>query len=159
MNKHQITNKFQAQNSKFKTFGVWVIGILVLFVIWDLGFVISVSADEGVKYSLLQPLPGVGQQVSSFPEYVKKIIPFILSLAAVLAVVMIVIGGIQYAISEAIDSKADARDRITQAIFGLLLALLSYLILYTINPQLVNLQLTIPGLNQNQTAPPPANQM
>lgn len=110
-----------------------------------------VSAADGVPYNLLQPIPGVGQQVSSFPEYVKKIIPFILSLAAVLAVVMIVIGGIQYAISEAIDSKADARDRITQAIFGLLLALLSYLILYTINPQLVNLQLDIKPLQQTTT--------
>lgn len=123
------------------------LGFEILFVIWVLSFGFLAPAAEGIQYNLLQPLPGI-QQVSSFPEYVQKIIPFILSLAAVLAVVMIVIGGIQYAVSEAIDAKADARDRITQAILGLLLALLSYLILYTINPQLVNLQLTIPGLNE-----------
>ena len=133
----------------------WIFGLSFLILVS--GFYIS-SAADGVPYSLLQPLPGVGQQVSTFSEYIKNIIPFILSLAAVLAVVMIVIGGIQYAISEAIDSKADARDRITQAIFGLLLALLSYLILWTINPQLVNLQLDIKSLNQNTTTTQPQQQ-
>lgn len=133
---------------KLKNKNILVLGLSFWILVF--GFYISFAA-EGVPYVLLQPLPGVGQQVSSFPQYVAGLIPFILSLAAVLAVVMIVIGGIQYAISEAIDQKADARDRITQAIFGLLLALLAYLILYTINPQLVNLQLNITPLQQTTT--------
>ncbi len=103
-------------------------------------------AGTALAYNLLQPLPYVGQSVESFPDYITKIIPFILGLAAVLAVVEIVIGGIEYAVTEAIDSKTDAIDRIRQAILGLLLALASWLILSTINPALVNLQLNIPGL-------------
>src|SRR3989344_2130674 len=103
-------------------------------------------AGTALAYNLLQPLPVVGQSVESFPDYITKIIPFILGLAAVLAVVEIVIGGIEYAVTEAIDSKADAKDRIRQAILGLLLALASWLILYTINPELINLKLNIPGL-------------
>ncbi|MDP3934986.1 MAG: hypothetical protein Q8Q46_02110 [Candidatus Giovannonibacteria bacterium] len=118
-------------------------------------------AGTALAYNLLQPLPGVGQTVDTFPNYIAGIIPFILGLAAVLAVVEIVIGGIEYAVTEAIDSKADAKDRITQAILGLLLALASWLILWTINPALVNLHLTIPELilptqdqTQQQTGPP-----
>ncbi|OGF63946.1 hypothetical protein A2661_02190 [Candidatus Giovannonibacteria bacterium RIFCSPHIGHO2_01_FULL_45_24] len=104
-------------------------------------------------YNLLQPLPHTGQSVSDFPTYVGRIIPFILGLAAVLAVVMITIGGIEYAISEAVDAKADAKDRIMQAIFGLLLALASWLILWTINPDLVNLKLNIKELPSTQSGP------
>ena len=139
--------KFQIK-SKIKNPKILTFGLLVLFGIWILSFGFFAVAGDGVQYNLLQPLPSVGKQVSSFPQYIQGLIPFILSLAAVLAVVMIVIGGIQYAISEAVDAKADARDRITQAIFGLLLALLSYLILWTINPQLVNLKLDIKSLQQ-----------
>ena len=107
-------------------------------------------AGTALAYNLLQPLPVVGQTVESFPDYITKIIPFILGLAAVLAVVEIVIGGIEYAVTEAIDAKADAKDRIRQAILGLLLALASWLILYTINPELINLKLNIPGLPSAQ---------
>src|SRR3989338_7018541 len=111
-------------------------------------------AGTALAYNLLQPLPGVGQTVDTFPDYITKIIPFILGFAAVLAVVMIVIGGIEYAVTEAIDAKADAKDRITQAILGLLLALISWLILSTINPELVNLKLNIPGLPGTQQIGP-----
>ncbi|QQG42703.1 MAG: hypothetical protein HYW15_00550 [Candidatus Giovannonibacteria bacterium] len=105
-------------------------------------------------YNLLQPLPHTGQSVGDFPTYVGRIIPFILGLAAVLAVVMITIGGIEYAISEAVDAKADAKDRIIQAILGLLLALASWLILWTINPDLVNLKLNIKELPAGPACPP-----
>lgn len=106
-------------------------------------------------YPLLQPLPTTGREVSDFPTYIGRLIPFILGLAAVLAVVMIAIGGIEYAISEAVDAKADAKDRITQAILGLLLALASWLILYTINPDLVRLKLNIRELPAQQAGPDP----
>ena len=102
-------------------------------------------------YKLLQPLPGVGQTVSTFVEYVTNLIPFILMLAAVLAVVQIVIGGMEWAFSESILAKGEGKERITQALYGLLIALLSWLILNTINPDLVNLKLTIPGLPNTNT--------
>ena len=106
---------------------------------------------RAVDYNLIQPLPGI-QTVSSsgFPEYITKIIPFILSLAAVLAVVMIVIGGVEYAVSLSEEGKKNARGRINSAILGLLLALVSYLILYTINPDLTKLKLDIGSLPNTQ---------
>ena len=59
-------------------------------------------------------------------------------LTVALAILMIVVGGVQYTISWASSSaKGEAKTRIFSAIGGLVLALLSYLILQTINPALV----------------------
>jgi ABC-type dipeptide/oligopeptide/nickel transport system permease subunit len=65
-------------------------------------------------------------------------------LAAILTVIMLIIGGIQYMTAGGDPGKVgNAKDRIKNAVFGLLLVLASYLIVYTINPDLVNLQYTI----------------
>lgn len=113
-----------------------------------------ISYAYAAKYNLIQPLPGV-KAVESFPEYIQSILPFILSLAAVLAVVMIVVGGVEYAVSLSEEGKKNARGRINNAILGLLLALVSYLILYTINPDLTKLKLDIQNLPNSGTQQPP----
>jgi hypothetical protein len=61
-----------------------------------------------------------------------------IALAGLLAVVQIVIGGIQYATTDAMSTRYDGKERIMGALQGLILALVSYLILYTINPILTN---------------------
>lgn len=91
--------------------------------------------------------PGVVNQetVSSLTEYLSIIFPLAIGLAATLAVLMIAIGGIQYMFSNVPGVKGEGLNRIREAIWGLLLALAAYLILYTINPDLVALKLTIPS--------------
>lgn len=77
---------------------------------------------------------------------------FALGLVGLSALIMIVFGGISYM------SAGDSQERVKQgkgyiqnAILGLVLALLSYLILWTINPDLVKkLQLPLVGLRQAQ---------
>ena len=70
-----------------------------------------------------------------------------LALAVVLAVIMITVGGFEYMLSGAVDTKTNAIKRIQDAVLGLLLALCSYLILYTIDPNLVSPNnLTIPPI-------------
>jgi len=52
-----------------------------------------------------------------------------------------VIGGVQIIFSGGSAGKvADGKRRITEAIWGLILALAAYLILYTINPDLISLK-------------------
>lgn len=69
-----------------------------------------------------------------------------LTITVVLAFIMIVIGGIEYMTSFANPgAKGEATKRITGALTGLVLALVSWLILNTINPALVNPKL---GLTQ-----------
>lgn len=69
-----------------------------------------------------------------------------LSLVGVSAMIMIVIGGVLYMTARDSKSQTDqAKGYITNAVWGLIIALVSWLILYTINPDLVgrfNLNLT-----------------
>lgn len=65
----------------------------------------------------------------------------IMALVAVLALVMIVIGGIQYIYSAGSGGVTAAKTRISNALLGLILAMASILILYTINPELTQLRL------------------
>lgn len=77
---------------------------------------------------------------NALSKYVNFMIKIAIGIAAVLAVIMIVMGGIQYMTSELISSKEEGKKRITNAVFGLLIALGSYLILFTINPNLLDLE-------------------
>lgn len=91
-------------------------------------------------YTYLEPLDAKNPTVeASSPYYFATVYRTALTITVALAFVMIVIGGVQYASSFASPSaKADANKRIWGAIGGLVLALFSYLILKTINPDLVN---------------------
>ena len=73
---------------------------------------------------------------------------FSLMIGGLLAFIMILYAGIRYAASRGNPAgQSDAKDAITQALLGLLLLMGAYLILNTINPDLVNLRLpTLQGL-------------
>ena len=104
-------------------------------------------------YQLLAPLPGGDNgngiksfdtaQADSLREYLNIIIKIITGMAAVLAVIMIVIGGIEYMTSELISSKEAGKERIEHALLGLLLALGAYAILNTLNPSLLSTQISM----------------
>lgn len=98
-------------------------------------------------YILLSPLPGTektcsittpGQCTTDLATYVKGLFALTIGVAAVLAVIMIVIGGVQYMSTDAISGKSEGKEKITQALYGLLLAISCWLILYVINPNLLN---------------------
>jgi len=102
------------------------------------------------SYTLLQPLPGLGgggAGVTGLSQYLGWLYKFALAAAAFLAVLMIVIGGIQMIVGGASETaRSDGKRRIEQAIWGLLLAITAWLILYSINPDLVKTGLTIPDI-------------
>lgn len=102
----------------------------------------SSRCDESDPYILLEKLPGTDKidvaNPNALGDYLNIMIKIVIGLAAVLAVFMIFLGGIQYMTSEVISSKEDGKNRIRNAIFGLLIALGAYTILYTINPDLLN---------------------
>jgi type IV secretory pathway VirB2 component (pilin) len=75
---------------------------------------------------------------SKLGEYLNLMIKLFIGICSVLAVIMIVMGGIEYMTSELIHSKEHGKERITGAIFGLILALGAWTLLYTINPDLLN---------------------
>jgi hypothetical protein len=66
--------------------------------------------------------------------------------AVILAIVMIIRGGLEYMTIDAITSKENGKNRVKAALGGLLLAFSAILILNTINPGLTKLNLTFPQL-------------
>ena len=121
-----------------------------------------VTNSDNSNYCMLAPLPGLGDStgslaVKSFGDYILIIIKIVFGLIGVLAVFMIVFGGIEYMTGVSAGEKEGGKSRITNAVFGLLLALTSYVILNTLNPRLVTLGVTIPqvavdGTGLTQTA-------
>jgi hypothetical protein len=100
-------------------------------------------------YTMLEPLPGMGGGATGpgLTDYLGWVFKFMLAAAAFLAVAQIVIGGISMIVGGASETaRGDAKKRIQEAIYGLLLALASWLILYTINPDLAQMKLTIPAV-------------
>lgn len=78
-------------------------------------------------------------------QYVKKVYKFAVGLIAIIAVVMIMVGGLQWTFAAGNPGKIDnAKTTITSAVAGLVLVLSSYLILDFINPNLTDLKLTKP---------------
>ncbi len=76
-------------------------------------------------------------------EYLLGLYKFGVGLAAAIAIVLIIIGGFQYATTDAIGGKEDGKERIRNAIGGLLLALFSFLILNTIDPRLTSVDFNV----------------
>ncbi|MFC1730968.1 hypothetical protein ACFL6I_11605 [candidate division KSB1 bacterium] len=106
-------------------------------------------------------IPGVGLG-TSFSDFLDAAFKLGLAVAATLAVVMITIGGLQYMTTDSINSKTEGRDKIQNAVVGLLIALLIWLILFTINPNLLKFDIHVGGTTgSDQTAPsagPQSNQ-
>ncbi|MFC1801851.1 pilin [Patescibacteria group bacterium] len=93
------------------------------------------------QYVLLEPLTPELNQVTTIGGYAQEIFRISIGLAAVLAVLMIAVGGIKYMTAEAFTGKSDAKDTIKNAVYGLLIIIFSWLILFTINPNLIKVSL------------------
>jgi hypothetical protein len=78
--------------------------------------------------------------------FIPGVVKLAIGIAGALAVLRIIMGGITYMTSDAFDKKSDAKDTIRNALIGLLLAMSAYIILYTINPKLVQFDFSIAGL-------------
>ena len=108
------------------------------------------QSTDNQSYCMISPLPGLGDDTGKvdtkqgIEKYIKGMIQLVIGIIGVLAVLMIVVGGIEYMSTVSIGEKEGAKSRITNALVGLLLALSSYTILNTINPDLVNLRIHLP---------------
>ncbi|MFA6050485.1 MAG: pilin [Candidatus Paceibacterota bacterium] len=94
-------------------------------------------------YTALSPVPGLTKAESGssmdLGPYMKKLYNFLIGAAAALAVIMVIWGGVEYMTTDAIGHQEEGKQKIQNAILGLLLALSSYIILQTINRDLLNL--------------------
>lgn len=99
------------------------------------------SIKEDNTYHLLAPIPGMkadfidgSQQIG---DYINSMFKIFLGLCAALAVIMIIIYGVTWMGTDSVFGKTEAKSKIGGAIGGLLLALGAWVILNTINPDLL----------------------
>ncbi len=86
-----------------------------------------------------------GEEGFGLPEFIKYIFLFALGIVGITGFISIIIAGFSLVISTGNPQKAaQAKERITAALLGLLLLLGSWLILHYINPDLLQLGITLP---------------
>lgn len=76
-------------------------------------------------------------------DYITNMIKLGIAVAAGLAVVMMILGGVEYMSTDAIFGKEEGKSKVNDAIIGLVMALCSYLILQTINTAFLDNNLKI----------------
>jgi heme/copper-type cytochrome/quinol oxidase subunit 2 len=115
---------------KNKTQAVVIVSVLMLFL-----SVFSVHAGA----QQISEIPGQGGTTNSFFTYLEALYNFAISISGVLAIFMIAFGAFIYIVTSAGNSSkmADAKDMIYNAIIGLIIVLVAWLILFVVNPDLV----------------------
>lgn len=108
-------------------------------------------------YIPLEPLPFLpntyGPASGSIGSWITSGFKLLIGAGAILAVVMIVLGALTYMFSDVVGDKFKAKTRIRNAMWGVVLLLSSYLILYTINPELTTFNLDLKPFNNYNTSP------
>lgn len=123
----------------------------------DISGNLAESTDPAV-YTFLQKLPGFTtgtfdpRQECAFGQYLNIMIRLIIGISAVLSMIMFVIGGLRYMTSELVSGKTAGMAQAWNSVLGLVLALIAWLILTTLNPNLLNLCLDdLPKVNLQNT--------
>ena len=97
------------------------------------------------NYTPLEAVPNTtctGDSKACFKSYITGIYNFFIGTAGIAAMGLIIWGGIQYFFSAGNVAKAgDGKEMISNALFGLFIVMVSYLILYVVNPDLVTFDL------------------
>lgn len=103
------------------------------------------SSTSWDQYTPLAPLPGTTNEegTTDIQTYILGIFKLAIGIAGVLSVLMIIIGGVEYITTDAIQGKSDGKARIQNALWGLVLVLVSWILLYTINPKLTVFNLNV----------------
>lgn len=129
---------------------IYIVTIILIFI----SSAMSVFATTTTTYIPLEK--NAFQGITSAAQgdlipFLSQVFNFGIAVAVALALIMIIWGGIEYMTSDAWQNKDNGRKRIQDALWGLGLALISYLILFTINPCLVIFKSGSGGCTQTNT--------
>ncbi|MES2436440.1 MAG: pilin [Patescibacteria group bacterium] len=128
--KHLLNNSFK----------IVVIGV-VCALLFPIAHVFA-AGEVGEAYQFLAPLPTeTGATLpaeNGLSVYANSMYRILVSISGVIAVFMLVYGGILYMSSDAITGKREGKDIIKRTLWGLILVIGSWLIIYTLNPSSLN---------------------
>lgn len=121
--------------------------ILIAASFFSFGQTFLLQAATLTEYHLLAPIP-VGNnntvvETTNAQTFIPGLVRLVIMLATGLATLFIIYGGIQYMSTDAFSGKEDAKNTIENALWGLFLVMSAWLILNTINPNLVKFDLSI----------------
>ncbi|MFA5888732.1 MAG: pilin [Candidatus Paceibacterota bacterium] len=113
------------------------------------GFTVAHAIND---YTIIAPLPKISGPMK-LGDYLPAAFNLSIGIAAALAFLVITWGGITYATSDAISGKQQGKEWITNAIWGLVLVIGAWIILSTINPQILRLDLILknPSVKTGET--------
>ena len=123
--------------------------ILAAVFITGLGFAPHVLA---AGFTALAPITGLTDTTGAvnsqdLANFFNNLYKYLVGLAGILAVIEIIWGGLEISTKDSVSKKSDGRERIIQALLGLVLVLSPYLVFYIINPSILNLSLNLPPIN------------
>ena len=101
----------------------------------------GITPRGGINYVPLQPVPGVPAGNADFKTYLIAGFKIGISVAGILSVLMLVVAGFQYATTDAFTGKEESKNKMTKVVYGLVLILVSYILLNTVNKDTVSLKL------------------
>ncbi|MDD2935447.1 MAG: hypothetical protein PHX25_03155 [Candidatus Pacebacteria bacterium] len=121
--------------------------VLLAIFLFFVSFSVSFSA---VEYKMLEKLPYINPngEAVSLTTYLSGAFRLAFGVAILLAVFQLSYGGFKYLTEESFTGKTNARSKINNAVYGLVLIFVSYLLLNFINPDLVNIEFKIPEVGK-----------
>jgi hypothetical protein len=147
----------------FKKYIPHILGVLIVCAAVFATQAVSAQPITIDRYEPLAPIEANGITLrTELADFIIDVFRLAIAVSAALAVVMIIVGGIQYMSTDSWSGKKDGQRRINNALIGLLLVMVSYLILYTINPAIVDIASLRDnlaggtGVPPTGTPPPPA---
>lgn len=110
------------------------------------------SASASLTYKTLENLPGFENESTDFANYIKNLYLLAIWIVGICALFMLTLGGFLYLSSAGNTSLiGSAKKTITGALVGLVIALTTWLILNTINPDLTTVSLSSLSLSSSST--------
>lgn len=119
------------------------------------------AAPGGSDFVALAPIAGLTDPSSvtsvinsqNLASFFNNLYKFCIGLAAALAVIMIIWGGLEISTQDSISKQGAGKEKIQNAIYGLLLVLSPVLVFSIINPAILNLSLNLRPLDTASVQP------
>lgn len=116
------------------------------------GTVGSPSANGFVPLAPISNLTtGAGVNSPDLANFFNALYKYLIGASAVLAIIMIMWGGMEISTQDSIGAHSEGRERITQAILGLVIVLSPVLVFTIINPAILNLSIGLKPLDIPKT--------
>lgn len=129
------------------------------FILSALSFFAITSTAYAQGFVPLAPIPnlteGITANTAGLATFFNNLYKYLIGLAAALAVIQIIWAGLDIAIwhKDAVSAITDDKEKIYNAVFGLILVLSPVLVFSIINPSILNLSLSLPELKTASGVP------